>query len=396
MFFPHLLDEKTFDRICKIRREIHEWPELAFEEYKTSALIAKELESLGIPYESGVGKTGIVARLNCGNPLAPTVALRADMDALSLVEETGLPFASRVKGRMHACGHDGHVAMLLGAAMLLKKNPPPGNVVFLFQPAEEGGGGAQLMIQAGALNGVDAIFGGHIDLHRQVGEVVAHAGVNSAFTDEIDIIIKGKGGHAARPHETVDAVVVASVLVVTIQTIISRQIDPTHPSVISIGYLCAGSARNVIAEHAEIKGTVRTTDNEIRKEIFTRVKRMTESMAALYGAEIKINVIEGYPPVINTPFESKLAAKAAVKILGLNSIKPLGRPILGGEDFAFFLQHVPGCFLRIGAAKPGHEHLPSHSPRFDFNEEALRIGARCYDEIVRTYIEYKRHIPFNL
>ena len=391
MFFPHLLEENSFDKICQIRREIHQWPELAFEEYKTAALIARELETIGIPYETGVSRTGVVARLDCGDLFAPTVALRADMDALSLVEETGLSFASRVKGRMHACGHDGHVAMLLGAAMLLKKNPPPGNVVFLFQPAEEGGGGALQMIKAGSLNRVDAIFGGHIDLHLQVGEVVAQAGVNSAFTDEVDITIKGKGGHAARPHETVDAVVVASVLVVTIQTIISRQIDPTHPSVISIGYLYAGSARNVIAEQAEIKGTIRTTDDEIRKEIFVKINRMAESMGALYGAEISVNIIEGYPPVINTPFESELAGKAVAKVLGSDSVMPLGRPILGGEDFAYYLQHVPGCFLRIGAAKPGQEHLPSHSPRFDFDEEALRIGARCYDEIVRTYIEYKRH-----
>src|SRR3990172_3076834 len=345
MYFSHLLDEKTFESNCRIRRTIHEWPELAFEEHNTAALIARELDAIGIPYETGIGKTGIVARLDCGNPLAPTVALRADMDALSLVEQTGLPFASKVEGRMHACGHDGHVAMLLGAAMLLKRNPPDGNVVFLFQPAEEGGGGAVHMIKAGALRGVNVVFGGHIDMHLHVGEVVTQAGANSAFTDELDITIKGKGGHAARPHETVDAVVVASVLVVTIQTIISRQIDPTRPTVISIGYLCAGSARNVIAEHALIKGTVRTTDKAIRDEILAKINHMAESMATLYGASISVKITDGYPPVINTPFESDMAKKAAINLLGPNCIKPLCLPILGGEDFAFFLQQVPGCFL---------------------------------------------------
>ena len=369
---------------------MHQWPELAFQEHKTSAFIARELESLGIPCETGIAGTGVVGRLINAHHQSPTVALRADMDALLLHEETGLPFSSQVKGVMHACGHDGHIAMVLGAAALLKENPPDGNVVFIFQPAEEGGAGALEMVKAGVLDGVDAIFGGHIDRHLSVGQIVAEEGANSASTDELDIIVTGRGGHAARPHETVDAVVVASMLVMTLQTIVSRQIDPVHPSVITIGRLCSGTARNVIAERAEIEGTIRTTDEGARQEMITHIKRMTQSMASLYNAHISAVINEGYPPVINTPHESEIARQAIVNIVGKKGITPF-KPILGGEDFSYYLQKIPGAFVRLGASREGLENIPSHSPRFDFDEEVLAVGARFFSEVVRLYIDYKRN-----
>jgi hippurate hydrolase len=384
------MNHEIYQQICRIRREIHQYPELAFQEYKTADLIMRELDALGIPYQKNVAQTGVVGRLLCGQPNAPTVALRADMDALKIQEETGLPFGSKIEGLMHACGHDGHIAMALGAAMLLKANPPDGNVIFIFQPAEENGGGARHMVEAGALDGVDAIFGGHIDRHLEIGKIVAHQGVNSAFTDELSITINGKGGHAARPHETVDAIVVASMFVLTLQTIVSRGVDPTRPAVISIGQFCGGTAPNVISDKALLRGTVRTNHNEVRNKILQQINRMAQSMAALYDAEINVDIIEGYPLVINTEAETEIAKQAAINLLGKNGAVPLHRPILGGEDFAFFLQRVPGCFARFGAASPGACNVPSHSSIFDFDEEVLRIGASFYNEVVRLYIQYKR------
>ncbi|RMD60082.1 MAG: amidohydrolase [Nitrospirae bacterium] len=385
------MNDELFGKVCAIRRKIHQWPELAFNEYKTAELICKELDEIGIPYRSHVAKTGIIARLRGkGSEPKPTVALRADMDALSIKEKTGLPFSSKVDGLMHACGHDGHIAMLIGAASLLKRDPPEGDVVFIFQPAEEGGGGALHMINGGALDGVDAIFGGHIDMHLRVGEIVADPGVNSAFTDELDITIKGKGGHAARPHETIDAVIVASMAVVTFQSIISREIDPTHPAVITIGELHAGTAYNVIAERAKIKGTIRTIDAGTREEVIEKIKRMSKAIAELYGADISVEIRKGYPTVVNSQKETSIAREAVKNILGEEGLVPLYRPILGGEDFAYYLQEVPGCFVRLGGVSEKVGHVPSHSPIFNFDEEVLRVGACFFNEVTRLYIKFKR------
>ncbi len=365
--------EEFFDWLVSIRRRIHEWPELAYEEVKTAALIAEILEKLGISYKAGVAKTGIVAELGEGDLC---VALRADMDALPLQEETGLPFASKRPGVMHACGHDGHVAMLLGACALLKEEKLPGKVRFIFQPAEEKGAGALAMIKEGTLRGVSAIFGGHIDRHFQVGEIAVNKGLICAHTDTFMIRIKGKGGHAAWPHEAIDAVVVGSLLVMSIQTIVSREVNPAYPCVVTVGKFQGGDAHNVIAETAYLEGTIRSTHKETRKRIIDGLKRITKGVGDLHRAKIDLTVKEGYPPVINTPKETEIAREAARSVVGEEGLLKQPHPSLGGEDFSFYLQKVPGCFVRFGAAKKGLEHIPAHSPKFDFDERVLPIGAK--------------------
>jgi len=377
-----IVDDSLFEWIRDIRRTIHQYPELAFKEVKTAELISNVLSDLGIEHDTGIAQTGVVGRIMVDSKL-PTIALRADMDALPINEDTGLPFASQHPGIMHACGHDGHVAMMLGAAALLKKDPPRGNVVFIFQPAEEGEGGARPMIEEGVLDGVDMIFGGHIERAYQVGEIGIKPGIHTSHTDAFEIRITGKGGHAARPHEAVDAVLVASQLVVNLQTIISRDIDPIYPSVLTVGYLRAGSVYNAIAERAVLKGTIRSTDETVRTHIMEKIRKMVSSFAILNDAEIKVIFREGYPPIINDERATKFALQVAERLVGRERTITIEYPSLGGEDFAYYLQQVPGCFIRFGGAKEGYETGPSHSPRFDFDEEVLRIGTAYMAELVR-------------
>ncbi len=381
-----IVDDELFEWIREIRRKVHQYPELAFKEEKTAELIAKKLKKLGIKYQTGIAETGVVGKLIVDEK-APTVAIRADMDALPVTENTGLPYSSKTPGIMHACGHDGHIAIVLGTAAVLKENPPEGNVVFIFQPAEEEQGGAKPMIEQGVLDGVDIIFGGHIERHYQVGEIGIKAGIHTSHTDAFVIKITGKGGHAARPHLAIDAVLIASQLVVNLQTIISRQIDPIHPSVISIGYLKSGTVDNVIAEKATLKGTIRTTNEYIRAEIIEKIRRLASSMAILYGAEITVEMKPGYPPIVNEESVSKIAVQVAEKLLGKDNTIAIPYPSLGGEDFSYYLQQIPGCFVRYGAAKEGHETASSHSPNFDFDEEALRVGAAYMSELIRFSIK---------
>ena len=378
----NIVSEELFEWMRDIRRTIHQWPELGFKEEKTAELISSALEKLGIKHKTGVALTGVVGKL-MADERAPTVALRADMDALPVVEETGLPFSSKISGVMHACGHDGHIAIALGAAAILKDNPPDGNVVFIFQPAEESEGGAKPMIEEGALNGVDMIFGGHIETDYNVGEIGIKTGVHTAYTDAFDIKITGKGGHAARPHETVDAILLASKLVMDLQTIISRNIDPLYPAVISIGYLRSGTVNNAIAEEAVLKGTIRTTDESIRLQLIDKIKKMTFSMSTLHDAKIIFTIKPGYPPVINEKKASEFAIHVAEELVGRGKVVELPLPGLGGEDFAYYLREIPGCFVRFGGAIEKHENMPSHSPRFDFDEEVLRVGAAYLSELVR-------------
>lgn len=358
-----------------IRRHLHKYPELGFQEYDTARFIVEKLQELEIPFREKVAKTGIVATLGSDKPGASCVALRADMDGLPIEEMTGLEFSSRREGIMHACGHDGHVAMLLGAAALLKKIPVDGRVVFLFQPAEEGKGGAKQMIKQGALKGVDAIFAGHIDRHFRVNQISVESGLISAYTDEFRIEIQGKGGHAARPHETVDSIVVASLLVMSIQTLVSREINPTYPSVVTVGKIQGGTAPNVIADRAFLEGTIRSTHPKIRDEIIKGLKRMVKAMEDLYHANATIEVRKGYPPVINDPVAARLAQEVAATVVGPDGVKPQPHPSMGGEDFSFYLEKVPGCLVRFGARREDLGDVPAHSPRFDFDEDVLPVGA---------------------
>jgi hippurate hydrolase len=312
------------------------------------------------------------------------------MDALPITENTGLPFESQNSGIMHACGHDGHVAIVLCAAAILKAEPPEGNAVFIFQPAEEGEGGAKPMIEKGVLENVEAIYGGHIESNYQLGEIGIKTGIHTSHTDAFDIRITGRGGHAARPHEAIDSVLIASQLVINLQTIISRQIDPVHPSVLTIGYMKSGTVNNAIAEKAVLKGTIRTTDESVRNQITEKIRKMASSMAILHDAEIKVIIKQGYPPIINDNIASKYAIHVAEKLVGKEKTIAIPYPSLGGEDFSYYLQQVQGCFVRFGGAKEGHEIASSHSSKFDFDEEVMRVGAAYLSELVRYSIKKLR------
>lgn len=378
--------ERIYPRMVELRRLLHRYPELAFEEVRTARMIMQELDRLGIPYEYGGVGGGIVARIS-GEPDGATVALRAEMDGLPGFESTGLPFASLNPSKMHACGHDGHMAMVLGAAALLKDNPPQGNVLLVFQPAEERGGGSRVILRSGALSDARAIFGGHVTGHYRVGEIMVAAGTITAQSDGFLIQIQGRGGHGARPHEAVDAVVVAGLLIVAIQTLVSREVNPVYPSVITIGQVSAGSAPNVIAETATLRGTMRTTLPAVREHLFERMERMAKGIGDLHNAQIEVIINEGYPPVVNTLPESDIARGAAAKIVGQEGLVAMEYPSMGSEDFAYYLREIPGCYVRIGARREGWEHIPLHSPAFDFDEEALKIGAAFFERVARDAIE---------
>ncbi|RJQ17938.1 MAG: amidohydrolase [Nitrospiraceae bacterium] len=384
-----IVSNELFEWMREIRRTIHQQPELGFREEKTSALISGFLEQLDIKHKTGIAKTGVVGKIIVDKK-APTVALRADMDALPVIESTGLTFSSKTPGVMHACGHDGHVAIMLGAAAILKKNPPDGNAVFIFQPSEESEGGARPMIEEGALKGVDMIFGGHIEPDFNIGEIGIKTGLHTSYTDAFEIRITGKGGHAARPHETIDAVVIASRLVMDLQTIVSRETDPFSPVVITVGYINAGTVHNVIAEKATLKGTIRTIDELTRSQMIDRIRKTASSLSLLHGADIQVVLFPGYPPVINEEKATELARDAAVDLLGEKNVVSIPLPGLGGEDFAYYLHKVPGCFVRLGGARKGAEIVESHSPRFDFDEEVLRVGAAYFSELVRYALKKLR------
>ncbi len=392
MRYKEAVENDLFEYLCHLRRKIHQWPEPAFQEHKTAETIKEALAKLSIWHKSGVAKTGVVARLDNADPGGPTVAIRADMDALPIEERTGLPFSSRNTGYMHACGHDGHMAMLIGAAALLKESPPSGNVVFIFQPAEEGGGGAEAMIEAGVLDGVDMIFGGHIDMHFPLGTVAIRRFMDTSYTDSLEIRIIGKGGHAARPHETVDAVVVGSLLVTSLQTIVSRSVDPLNPTVVSIGSFHSGTAYNAIADEAVLRGTIRCTDLETRRIVIEKIKKTASSLASLHDAEIYVNIHEGYPPVMNHPEGFRIATEAAEAVVGEDGVIEVELPSMGGEDFSYYLRKVPGCFVRFGAHNSGHEFVPTHSSNFDFDEDVLRVGAAFFAEVVRAAINTLRQV----
>ncbi len=364
--------------ILNIRRALHRQPELAFQEKKTSALIGETLKRMGIPYQTGLGGgTGIRAELGKGT--GPCVALRADMDALPVLEETGLDFASQQPGLMHACGHDGHTAMLLGAAEILSQSTHldeiGARVVLLFQPAEESGTGATAMIADNCLQDVEMIFCGHIDTHHPVGHFLVDQGLICSYADPFFINICGQGGHAARPHEAIDAVVVGASLVINIQTMVSRMINPAYPGVITVGRIAAGSVHNVIAGKAVLEGTIRSTHPDTRSQIIKRLEGVVRGLEEMCNAKISFTLDQCLPAVVNDPVSCTLAWQAAQEVVGTDQVVSQGSPSLGGEDFSFYQQKIPGTMIRFGAAKntdPG----PSHSGTFDFDEQVLAYGSQ--------------------
>ncbi len=375
--------QSIYPHLVELRRSFHRHPELAFEEEHTAGLIMQELERLDIDYEYS-GKGGaVVGRLPANRAGGPTIALRAEMDALPGAENTDLPFASTIKGKMHACGHDAHMAMVLGAASLLVREPPPADVMFVFQPAEERGGGARVVLNSGVLNGVHAIFGGHVTHHYRVGEIMVAHGVITAQSDRFRIEVHGRGGHGARPHEATDAIVVAGLLITAIQTLVSREINPVYPSVVTIGRLEAGSAPNVIAESALLEGSIRTTLGDVREQLHTGLKRMAKAVGDLHNANVTVAIEEGYPPVVNTPHETGIAFSAARDVVGERGLMAMDHPSMGSEDFSYYLHAIPGCYVRFGARRAEQEYIPLHSPEFDIDEAVLKVGARYFEQVTR-------------
>ena len=375
------LSPELFDRLVAFRREMHTEPELSWQEHKTAQRIVAFLDELGIKYQQGVAGTGIIAELP-GKNAAPYIALRADMDALPIQEETGLSFSSQVPGVMHACGHDGHTSMLLGAAALLcQEDNLPAPVRFIFQPAEETGNGALAMIEAGALEQVGYIFGGHLDRHFPAGTVAITDGPVNASSDQFCIEISGRGGHAARPHEAIDAVVVGSLLVMALQTIVSREVNPAHPSVITVGRFDSGTASNVIASHAQLEGSIRAQEQTVRESLHRSIQRIAKSIGELHDASTQVKIDLGTPALSNPSDVAELAREAVRISLGADALRKLEIANMGGEDFAYYMQHVPGCYVRFGSVLPGKEGFPAHSSRFDFDEEALNVGATYFHAV---------------
>ncbi len=370
-------------RMVALRRDLHQHPELSGDEHRTMDRIAAELVQLGIPHRTGVGGTGIVAEI-AGANAGPLVALRADTDALPIVERTGLSFASRNEGVMHACGHDGHTGLLMGAAVLLLAEPPPSPVRLLWQPAEEHGTGAAAMIADGALDGVSIIFGGHLDRLYPPGTLAVVEGPVNASTDTFRITVTGRQGHGARPHETIDSIVAASAVVTALQTVVSRLLDPSAAAVISVGSFHAGNASNVIAGTAILEGTFRAQAPAVRAELRQAIERLAPATAAAYGAVAKVEIHDGTPPVVNGPLGAKLARQAAVTVVGEERVVPLATTNMGGEDFARYLERVNGCYIRFGSGVPGREQHPAHSSEYDIHEDAMSWAAAWMDEVART------------
>ena len=368
-------------QIVAWRRQIHENPEPAFEEVRTAGLVAETLESFEIEVRRGVGKTGVLGLLRAPNARR-TVALRADMDALRIREETGLPFASKRPDAGHLCGHDSHVAMLMGAAKILSGlgNDLPNSVWFLFQPAEEiPPGGAAPMIQAGALDGVDEIFGLHVDPLMPTGAIGFRSGPSMAATDEIQIRILGKGAHAAMPHMSADPIVAAAQVILALQTITSRRKDPMEPAVVSICTIHSGTQFNIIPSELTMGGTVRTLSETLRQKMPGLIEQIARAAAAAQGCQAECKYLFGYPVLCNHDSSVQKAKAAARILLGEGSDIREQPARMGGEDFALYLQKVPGAFLRIGVTNAAvKEPAALHSPKFVLDEEALWVGAALY------------------
>ena len=374
-------------RLIGLRREIHQNPELAFQETNTARRLTEALRALGATDVRAVANTGVVARIPGLDRSTPAVAVRGDIDALPIHEATGLPFASTVAGAMHACGHDVHATWAVGAAALLLARPAQGDVIVVLQPAEETGKGALSILESGALDGVVAIFGGHVDRRFDVGQVVADEGPLAASADTFGIEIRGAGAHAARPHESHDPIVAAAAIISALQTIVARRLNPATPGVVTIGTIHAGTAPNVIPDRALLSGTVRAVEPVSRDLMLAEVRRVAESVAAGFGVEALVTLDRGTPPIVNPPGVTAWARQAAIRIVGEPNVVPLGFLNLAGEDFAHYMERMPGCFLRIGAREPGGPVIPAHAPTFFPAEESLFVGAAVLAECARTASE---------
>jgi amidohydrolase len=362
-------------------------PEIGFELQRTSKIVADELEKMGYRVKRGVGKTGVVAEIGEGGKV---VAIRADMDALPILEQNDYEYASQTPGAMHACGHDSHTAMALGAALLLSKENLPGRVRFLFQPCEEtadeeGKSGAQRMSAEGAMDGVDYVIAQHVDPQNPVGTIGINAGPSSGGVDSWYATIIGKGGHGAHPNSTIDPFYLMSHVIIALNSMISRRINPFDPAVVSIGSVSGGFTENVIPESVKITGTLRFTDEAVHKQIQEEMKRAFELVKVL-GGDYHLDFLIGGPPMINDRMVSDLIEQTGKDILGAENVHEVVKT-LGAEDFGEFLKHAPGAMFTLGTQKQGHEEYLLHHPKFDIDERALPIGTAMLVETAKRFLE---------
>jgi amidohydrolase len=369
------------------RRDIHQYPELLYDVHRTAEFVARRLREFGCDeVVTGLGRTGVVGvikgRKGAGNDEVRVVGLRADMDALPIEEATELPYASKTPGRMHACGHDGHTAMLLGAARYLAETRNfAGEAVIIFQPAEEGGAGAAAMIKDGLLErfGIDQVYGMHNGPGIPIGSFAIRPGPIMASTDAVDIRIEGRGGHAARPHTTIDSVMVGAQLVTALQSIVSRSVDPLESAVVSICEFHAGNARNVIPQTAELRGTIRALTPDIRALVGKRLREVVEGAARMTGARIDLNIERGYPVVVNHVAQTDAAIRVAKQVAGDGNVHEMP-PLMGGEDFAYMLEQRPGAFIFCGNG----DSAGLHHPAYDFNDAAIVYGTSYWIKLVEN------------
>ena len=385
MPFPSDLDPEAGSDLVAIRRELHRHPELAFQETRTAALIAERLRGWNYSPEVGAGKTGVVATLTGRSP-GPCVLLRADIDALPVNEETDVPFASVVAGKMHACGHDAHTAIALTAARLWKRIDAParGAIKWVFQPAEEIGEGAKAMIADGVLEDprVDAAFGLHVWSLLEFGKIIVTPGPFMAAVDEFRIEIVGRGGHGAEPHTTHDPVLAAAHVVSALQQIASRRTDPNLPVVVTVASIHAGDAFNIIPDTATLEGTLRCYDDDTWERLPALVDEIVTPVASGFGCTARVRMTRRTRPTINDPEMAAFAREVAADLVGDENV--LTSRTMAGEDFSEFLAHVPGCFLFVGAG--GSDHEPHHSPRFDIDERALPLGVRLLGTLAERFL----------
>lgn len=376
--------------VIAIRRHLHENPEIGLSEFKTSDFIAEKLEEYGYAVTRGLAKTGVVATLRNGES-ARSVGIRADIDALPITEETGAEYASKNAGVMHACGHDGHTAMLLGAAKILAERKNfDGTIHLIFQPAEENFGGAKIMIDEGLFDKFpcDAVFGMHNDPAMPFGKVFVKDGPLMAAVDEARITVNGRGGHGAEPQLASDPIVAGASIIMALQTVVSRNLHPLDQAVVTVGAFNAGIASNVIPERATMAITIRSFDPKVRDMLEERIRGIAEGQAASYGMSVTIDYERGYEATVNHTAETDFVRDLAKKVVGAENVAEIERPMMGAEDFAYMLAERPGSYFFIGTAKTDND--PSlHHPKFDFNDDALPIGVNLWVELAETYLAAK-------
>jgi amidohydrolase len=386
--------QELSDTLVALRRQIHRHPELGFQETRTAQLIAAQLGELGIAARTGVGKTGVVGDIGDSGPC---IALRADMDALPIQEENDVPYASEVPGVMHACGHDVHVACVLGAAQLSAEeasaNRLPGRVRFLFQPAEEfqddeGQSGAMRMVDEGVMDGVDAVAGLHVWSELPTGQISLREGPSTAYVDTLKLTIKGQEAHGAFPHKGFDAISIAAQVIVALQTVISRRLDPTRGRVLTIGTIQGGTKGNILAGRVTMTGTLRTFEPETRKALFAEIER-TCSVARALGGDFEMDIMPGFIPIVNDPAMTALVRQVGVDLLGQENVLP--SPLeMGAEDFSYFAEKAPGCFFILGGGSPDGPQRIHHHPQFDVDERCLPVGAALLAETALRFLKQAR------